>query len=123
MHVPSITQTNHRYRGPMETHKHALVLQQVIHDIRELYYITHHNPNNGDIGQTEMIESNMKHITHERIKQGDIIYSNQPSTVILSNETQHTVSLVTKDNTTNTTGLRSRIERLADTCHRLYSQI
>lgn len=61
MKLPSLTQTNHRHRGPMETHKHAMTSQQALHDIRELYFTMQRNDRVSPVvkGQIDFINDNL----------------------------------------------------------------
>lgn len=81
MKVPSITKTNHRYRGTMESDKHTITLHQVIHDVRELYHLIHRNPADDTPGQYEYIPHNMQRtVSWWRLEasEEDSAYSNRP---------------------------------------------
>lgn len=94
---PSITKTNHRYRGEAESHKHRIMVQQALHDITDLCHTIDRNekdPNNIIKGQSDFIQDNMNRLTtwqHLGINDIDKTISNTPTSTVLMDHTQLTL--------------------------------
>jgi len=133
MQVPSITWTNQRYRGTMEADKHMLFVQQVVHDIFELYSLIYAHPNTGDKGQHGQIQHNHKRIiTWYPLEPGedDTVFSNLSTTNLLNTPervvTRNTIpynSLTVPDYNIELDGMTNRVYGLTKRAEELYNQI
>ncbi len=118
--MPSITHINQRFRGPSENEKHALLIGQALHDIRELcWYMDRNDRDKNNIihGQTDYIKNNhIRLITWTHQDDYDVI-SNIGTKVKLVNKNVTLLPFenIPKEGSKNEiTGIKNRIKKIED---------
>ncbi len=126
--LPSITNTNHRFRGPSENEKHALMIGQTLHDIRELcWYMDRNDRNEEDItrGQTDFIRNNrLRLITWTHSNKAEIT-SNVGDEVKLVNQNMTLLPFenVPREGTkSEIKGIKNRIKQIEDRIDNILSR-
>jgi hypothetical protein len=131
--IVSATRVNHRYRGPAELDKHNLMIQQVNHDLIELYNKNGEKEYNNSSGQINEINVNIDRLIswkHLEAGEADTIYATLDSSAIIGTPISEKSYALIPINTVAATstrqeiiGLRNKLVSIEEEIDNIYTNL